>query len=131
MVPTPYDPVEATHFFQWRLVEGTSAGLLLDGAFKPLNTLLIGCDPEPGFSVSGQFPFEMIAEEVEPIGNVGDVGFLHRKLQPEVIPKHLAGFFSYPFRFGFWPITQYDEIVSVTGQNTVSYSSLAPSGFLV
>ena len=86
LVPASHDPVEAAHFFQWRLVEGVSAGLFFEGMFEPLDALLVGRDPQPGFPVAWQFPLQMVAEKVKAIGNVSDMSFLQREFQFERIP---------------------------------------------
>jgi len=38
--------------------------------------LLARRDPQPGFPILWQFPFEMEAQEIEPIGDMRDMGFL-------------------------------------------------------
>src|SRR3990172_12254912 len=73
----------------------------------------------------------MVTQEVEAIDNVGDVRFLQRKFQLELLPQYLTGFFSYLFRFGFCPVAEQYEIIGITGQDTISRSSLASLGFLV
>src|SRR3989304_1371084 len=65
LVPALHNPVEATHFFQRRLVESVSASLFLEGTFEPFDALLVGGDPEPGFLVAWQFPFQMVTQKVK------------------------------------------------------------------
>ena len=86
LVPAPHDPIEAAHFFQRGLVKSVSAGLLLEGTLEAFNALLVGRDPEPGFLVAWQLPFQMVSEKVKAIGGVGDVGFLQREFQLEFLP---------------------------------------------